>query len=70
MGDVENWHADMDAWGLDDMQQVHHLHRLREYHLGQLDHALERSKPTDRHLVAWELLFLVSLAVTVWVLLR
>lgn len=31
--DVEQWNADMDAWGLTGLQRTHHLRRLHEYHL-------------------------------------
>jgi hypothetical protein len=32
MSDVENWNADMDAWGLTGDERTHHLHRLHDYH--------------------------------------
>lgn len=32
MADVDNWNADMDAWGLTGTARVHHLRRLHAYH--------------------------------------
>jgi hypothetical protein len=32
MNDLEQWEADMDAWGLTDTRRVHHLWRLHAYH--------------------------------------
>lgn len=32
MGDVENWNADMEAWGLTGSARAHHLMRLHDYH--------------------------------------
>jgi hypothetical protein len=60
--DVDNWNADMDAWGLTGARRTHHLNRLHAYHLGlyQRYTALyERTSHAERWLALAALVVLI-----------
>lgn len=63
MTDVENWNADMDAWGLTGHERVHHLRRLYAHHKRLELRAWVRYRRADRLQNWFALAAAVSLAV-------
>lgn len=63
MTDVENWNADMDAWGLTGSARTHYLWRLHHYH-SRIAALHWRRYERARRIEAWfAALLLISLIV-------